>query len=101
MRRSCLARACSPLAILQASCKNSLTQLRNGHHDHVSLDQRGVGGLVKLLMRSAKKSGGSATPISTETALTCLYRLGAQNGIFSEIGVVRRRCLLERETIAL
>src|SRR5215813_14458320 len=37
---------------------------------------------------------------SAGTALTCLYRLGAQNGVYAEIGTVRRLHLLEGETIS-
>jgi ATP-binding cassette, subfamily B, bacterial HlyB/CyaB len=36
---------------------------------------------------------------SAETALACLFRLGARNGSYSEIGVVRRRNLIEGETL--
>src|SRR6266513_628317 len=37
--------------------------------------------------------------VSTETALACLFRLGAQNGVFAEIGAVRRRNLIEGDTL--
>src|SRR5262249_26266727 len=38
--------------------------------------------------------------ISSETGLLCLFRLGAQNGVYTEIGTVRRRHLLEGETVS-
>ena len=31
--------------------------------------------------------------VFSETALTCLFRLGAQNGVYAEIRAVRRRNL--------
>jgi subfamily B ATP-binding cassette protein HlyB/CyaB len=37
--------------------------------------------------------------VSSETALACLFRLGAQNGIYAEIGAVRRRNLIEGDTL--
>lgn len=37
--------------------------------------------------------------VSTETALACLFRLGAQNGVYAEIGVVRRRNLIEGDSL--
>jgi ATP-binding cassette, subfamily B, bacterial HlyB/CyaB len=38
---------------------------------------------------------------SCETALSCLFRLGVQQGIYAEIGAVRRRNLIEGDTIPL
>ena len=38
---------------------------------------------------------------STETALSCLFRLGVQQGVYAEIGAVRRRNLIEGDTITL
>ena len=46
---------------------------------------------MKTSLIPAIKRGGPATSVSTETTLSCLYRLGAQNGTFTEIGVLRRR----------
>ena len=37
--------------------------------------------------------------VSSETALACLFRLGAQNGTYAEIGAVRRRNLIEGDTV--
>src|SRR5438477_2332748 len=37
--------------------------------------------------------------VSTETALACLFRLGAQNGVYAEIGAVRRRNLIEGDSL--
>jgi subfamily B ATP-binding cassette protein HlyB/CyaB len=36
---------------------------------------------------------------SCETSLACLFRLGAQNGVYAEIGAVRRRNLIEGDTL--
>ena len=45
-------------------------------------------------------SQSETTAISTETALSCLFRLGVQNGTFTEIGAVRQRNLLDRPTLS-
>ena len=37
--------------------------------------------------------------VSSETALACLFRLGAQNGVYAEIGAVRRRNLIEGDNL--
>ena len=37
--------------------------------------------------------------VSTETALACLFRMGVQNGIYAEIGAVRRRNLMDGERV--
>jgi ATP-binding cassette, subfamily B, bacterial HlyB/CyaB len=37
--------------------------------------------------------------VSAKTALACLFRLGAQNGVYAEIGAVRRRNLIESDTL--
>src|SRR6266581_4770785 len=37
--------------------------------------------------------------VFSETALACLFRLGAQHGVYAEIGAVRRRNLIDGETI--
>ena len=37
--------------------------------------------------------------VSSETALACLFRLGAQNGVYAEIGAVRRRNLIEGDSL--
>src|SRR6516225_1911935 len=39
--------------------------------------------------------------VSSETALACLFRLGAQNGVYAEVGAVRRRNLIDGDTIAV
>jgi len=41
------------------------------------------------------------TLASAETGLSCLFKLGAQNGHYAEIGAVRRRHLLEGDTLDL
>jgi subfamily B ATP-binding cassette protein HlyB/CyaB len=48
------------------------------------------------------KIPNSATPrrtVSCETALSCLFRLGVQNGVYAEVQAVRRRNLLDGETL--
>src|ERR1700736_5024426 len=52
-------------------------------------------------MNIGKKRTAPATMASAETALSCLFRLGAQNGIYAEIGAVRRRHLLESATLQM
>src|ERR1700739_3179870 len=37
--------------------------------------------------------------VCCETALACLFRLGAQNGVYAEIGAVRRRNLIEGDNL--
>ena len=37
--------------------------------------------------------------VLSETALACLFRLGAQNGVYAEIGAVRRRNLIDGDTV--
>src|SRR5438874_9271186 len=38
---------------------------------------------------------------SAETALSCLFRLAAQNGVYAEVGTVRRRHLLEDASLKM
>jgi ATP-binding cassette, subfamily B, bacterial HlyB/CyaB len=37
--------------------------------------------------------------VCCETALACLFRLGAQNGVYAEVGAVRRRNLIDGDTL--
>src|SRR5712692_9551508 len=37
--------------------------------------------------------------VFSETALACLFRLGAQNGVYAEVGAVRRRNLIDGDTM--
>lgn len=39
--------------------------------------------------------------VSAETALACLFRLGVQQGVYAEIDVVRRRNLIESDTVSV
>ncbi len=39
--------------------------------------------------------------VSAETALACLFRLGAQNGVYAEIAAVRRRNMIDGVTLPL
>jgi ATP-binding cassette subfamily B protein len=41
----------------------------------------------------------SGDVVSSQTALACLCRLGAQNGIYAEIGAVRRRSLIDGDSV--
>ena len=43
--------------------------------------------------------GAPGEVVSSETALACLFRLGAQNGVYAEIGTVRRRNLIEGDSL--
>src|SRR5205823_1550181 len=55
---------------------------------------------LELIANTPKKKGGTTTAIATETALSCLFRLGAQHGTYAEIGVIRRRHLIDGPTMA-
>jgi subfamily B ATP-binding cassette protein HlyB/CyaB len=37
--------------------------------------------------------------VSSETGLSCLFRLGVQNGVYAEVGAVRRRALIDGDTV--
>jgi ATP-binding cassette, subfamily B, bacterial HlyB/CyaB len=37
--------------------------------------------------------------ITADTALSCLFKLGAQNGVYTEVGPVRRRYLVDSDTL--
>jgi subfamily B ATP-binding cassette protein HlyB/CyaB len=37
--------------------------------------------------------------VSSETALACFFRLSAQNGVYAEVGAVRRRNLIDSDTL--
>src|SRR5215471_8168403 len=39
--------------------------------------------------------------VSCETALACLFRLGAQNGVYAEVGAVRRRNLIDGDMMPI
>ena len=39
--------------------------------------------------------------VSCETGLACFFRLGVQNGVYAEIGAVRRRALLDGDVIPI
>jgi len=39
--------------------------------------------------------------VCCETALACLFRLGAQNGVYAEVGAVRRRNLIDGDTLSV
>jgi ATP-binding cassette, subfamily B, bacterial HlyB/CyaB len=41
----------------------------------------------------------SAPGISCDTALACLFRLGVQNGVYAEVGAVKRRNLIEGDLL--
>jgi hypothetical protein len=50
-------------------------------------------------MRTVKAGVGQGVMASVETALSCLFRLGAQNGVYAEVGTVRRRHLLDEDVL--
>ncbi|MBV8774498.1 MAG: peptidase domain-containing ABC transporter [Deltaproteobacteria bacterium] len=54
-----------------------------------------------MILTAAKSSGGVAPAASADTALSCLFRLGAQNGTYAEIEAVRRRHLIDGVTITV
>src|SRR6266536_4696254 len=60
-------------------------QPAQGHSQHLSID-----------VTSDPPPGDV---ITTETALACLFRFGAQNGVYAEIGAVRRRNLIDGDTV--
>jgi hypothetical protein len=37
--------------------------------------------------------------VSCETGLSCLFRLGVQSGVYAEMGAVKRRNLIEGDTL--
>jgi subfamily B ATP-binding cassette protein HlyB/CyaB len=51
-------------------------------------------------MRTVKAGVGVGVMASVETALSCLFRLGAQHGVYAEVGAVRRRHLLDEDVLA-
>jgi ATP-binding cassette, subfamily B, bacterial HlyB/CyaB len=52
---------------------------------------------------SIEAASGAARGVllSCETALACLFRLGVQNGVYAEVGAVRRRNLLDGDMLSL
>jgi ATP-binding cassette, subfamily B, bacterial HlyB/CyaB len=42
---------------------------------------------------------GAAVLVSCETGLSCLFRLGIQNGVYADIAAVRRRNLIDGDTL--
>jgi subfamily B ATP-binding cassette protein HlyB/CyaB len=39
--------------------------------------------------------------VSSKTGLSCLFRLGVQNGVYAEVGAVRRRALLDGDRVTV
>src|SRR5207248_1757288 len=52
-----------------------------------------------MSITTTSESAAAGDVVSTDTALACLFRLGAQNGVYAEIGAVRRRNLIEGDTL--
>jgi len=48
---------------------------------------------------AAPAPAGTAVVVSCETGLSCLFRLGIQNGVYADVGAVRRRNLVDGETV--
>jgi ATP-binding cassette subfamily B protein len=46
-------------------------------------------------------SQAEASGVSVDTGLACLFRLGVQNGVYAEVGAVKRRNLIEGERVAV
>jgi ATP-binding cassette subfamily B protein len=46
-------------------------------------------------------SQAAAPGVSVDTGLACLFRLGVQNGIYAEVGAVKRRNLIEGEKMTV
>jgi ATP-binding cassette, subfamily B, bacterial HlyB/CyaB len=53
---------------------------------------------AQLIVNNGSKSGPAAS-VSSETGLACLFRMGVQNGVYAEIGAVRRRNLIDDERL--
>jgi hypothetical protein len=51
------------------------------------------------LKESPRADPPAGDVVSCETALACLFRLGAQNGVYAEIGAVQRRNLIDGDTV--
>jgi hypothetical protein len=43
----------------------------------------------------------AAAPVSCETGLACLFRLGVQIGVYADVDAVRRRNIVEGPTVAI
>ncbi|MBV9378657.1 MAG: hypothetical protein JO320_27015, partial [Alphaproteobacteria bacterium] len=51
------------------------------------------------MSKKTSKNSANNDVVSSETALACLFRLGAQNGVYAEVGAVRRRNLVDHDTL--
>jgi ATP-binding cassette, subfamily B, bacterial HlyB/CyaB len=49
----------------------------------------------------AEANETTASPVSSETGLACLFRLGVQTGVYADIAAVRRRNVVDGETMPL
>ena len=54
---------------------------------------------IEAVEEAPARSGGRVPGVSCETLLACLFRLGVQSGVYAEVQAVRRRNLLEGETL--
>ncbi|HTZ37500.1 MAG TPA: peptidase domain-containing ABC transporter [Stellaceae bacterium] len=50
-------------------------------------------------IRPAEVSAGDA--VTCDTALACLFRMAVQNGVYAEIGAIRRRNLIEGDSLTV
>jgi hypothetical protein len=46
-------------------------------------------------------SQAAASGVSVDTGLACLFRLGVQNGVYAEVGAVKRRNIIEGERVTV
>jgi ATP-binding cassette subfamily B protein len=63
--------------------------------------KRGFWARLRRRLKPWSRAEAANRVVSAETALSCLFRLGVQQGIYAEIDVVRRRNLIEGDTIPL
>ena len=52
-------------------------------------------------IHSGAPNTATVLTVTCETGLSCLFRMGVQNGVYAEIGAVRRRNLIDGERISV
>ncbi len=52
-------------------------------------------------MPAQRRRGDDAAAVSSDTGLSCLYRLGIQSGVYADIAAVRRRNLVDEPRIGI
>jgi hypothetical protein len=58
--------------------------------------ESGKGRQAEIIINGTPNTAPAAL-VSSETGLACLFRMGVQNGVYAEIGAVRRRNLIDGE----